>query len=157
MSRRVSKAAYSLVDLGSLNSQFRREVVEDAEAGGGEFGVRVVEEAHNGPARSPIYGYYHDVLAADGVTVLSNDETKWNEAKAKFDVEEVDEDDDDVEERLRRSAAEGADETAEKVRLAEDARVAAVTKEDPKTAEQQAAEAAAAAVAARANPGNKLK
>jgi hypothetical protein len=70
-----SKAAYTLVDLSSLDDDdLRKDIIEDASAGGGRYGIQVVEESVNGGARAPIFGVYNDGPYAD----------RW--AKAKEDL-----------------------------------------------------------------------
>jgi hypothetical protein len=70
-----SKAAYFLVDVSELPADIKAEVLEDANAGGGEFGLRIVEAIHNGPAQQMIYGVYY-----------GPDEDKWNEAKKDLGI-----------------------------------------------------------------------
>jgi hypothetical protein len=53
-------AAYTLVDLSDVEPDVRKKLIEDANAGGGTYGIQVVEEVINGGARAPIYGYYRD-------------------------------------------------------------------------------------------------
>jgi len=130
-----SKAAYFLVDLTLLSAEDAKLIIEDAAMGGGEFGVRVVEEVHNGPASQPIYGVYYDVVPGTG------DETKWNAAKAEFGisvdelgVEKTEEEQlaemEAEEARLRAAAASDAEAEAERVRAAEEAELEAVTKQN---------------------------
>lgn len=141
------KAAYTLVDLSDLPADVRQEIMEDALAGGGEYGLRVVEEVHNGAARAQIFGYYRDVKKADGTfftrkndaggeVEIGNDETKWNAAKAEFGITSSDEDDAAVsaeagndprtEAALRQAAEQKAAAEADAVRTAEEAAVTAV-------------------------------
>lgn len=114
-----NKAAYTLVDLSELPEDIRAMILEDASAGGKEFGVRVVEETVNGPARAAIYGVYdHDVEA-------------WNAAKEEFGIsgEEIDDsevtagtlDDGSRESALRAAAQEQVNADAERIRVADEA------------------------------------
>lgn len=130
MARRASEAAYFVVNLNELEPSFRQQVLEDAEVGGMEFGVRVVEEIHNGPARSAIYGVYKTVQDGDG-KVLSDDEGKWNAAKAEYNVPDS-VDDDKAAETAATTAADAAAAEADRVREAEEAEQRRITKEDPK-------------------------
>jgi hypothetical protein len=57
------KAAYAIVDITKLTSAQRAAVKEDAMMGGGQLGLTVVEEYHNGPAREYLYGYYYGTSA----------------------------------------------------------------------------------------------
>lgn len=72
----LSAAAYTLVDLSGLDNETRQTITEDAYAGGGQFGVRVVEESVNGGARAPIFGYYKG----------GEEEERWQEAKDELGI-----------------------------------------------------------------------
>jgi hypothetical protein len=113
-----SAAAYTLVDLSDLEPDIRKDIIEDAYAGGAQFGVRVVEEAVNGGARSPLFGYYN---------APNPDAQRWEEAKEELGIS-VDENVDEVE--LRHSASLTAAEDAERARKSEEAAVAAITGEE---------------------------
>lgn len=122
-----SKAAYSLVDISDLPRDVRDAIIEDAQAGGGEYGVRVVEEMVNGPVRSPIYGVY------------DFDAEKWDAAKAELGIVATDIPDNEVqsetdvderEDAQRAAARESAQTEAARIREAEEAEVRRVTKED---------------------------
>lgn len=134
LSRNISTAAaYTLVDLGSLeDDELRKDIIEDANAGGGNYGIRVVEEVVNGGARAPLYGYYRDGPDAD----------KWNAAKKELGLSATDVDDSTVaagagglpvdprrEAALREQAAQTAEAEADRIRAGEDAEVLAVTGE----------------------------
>lgn len=127
MVRRISQAAYFLIDIMALEPRFRQEVMEDAETGGDEFGVKIVEEVHNGPARTAIYGVYKQVKNKAG-EVIADDEGKWEKAKAAFNVPDG-ADDEDEEEKLRAAAATQTDAAAAAALAAEEANVKAVTGE----------------------------
>lgn len=104
MSRKErSAAAYRHVDVSKIPEEARGEILADADAGGREFGLRVVEIAHNGPAQTPIYGVY------------KQDEETWLETKVDFGIEE----DGDVD-MTAKAEAEAA-EAAAKMKAAEDA------------------------------------
>ena len=77
LTRERSAAAYKLVDLSSLHKTTRKDILEDALAGGGLYGIRVVEEHVNGAARAPVYGVYNDGPDAD----------KWATAKQELDID----------------------------------------------------------------------
>lgn len=111
----TSKAAYKLVDLESLDRETRDAIIEDAQLGGGTYGIRVVEESVNGPARAPIFGYYMDTA----------DEERWEEAKAELGIDPLTVEASD-EEALRVAANERAEKEAEKTNAAEDAEVALI-------------------------------
>lgn len=147
MRKTGSKAAYFLVDVNELPEEHRADLIEDALAGGGEYGLKVVEEAHNGAARQPIFGVYYDVKKADGTfriepqtgLEIGNDETKWNAAKAEFGLDaEAIEADEDGEEALRQSSAAAAEAEAERVRAAEEAELEAITNPDSDTGTNKA-------------------
>jgi hypothetical protein len=122
------KAAYFLVDLAALSDEDRQLVFDDALMGGGDYGVRVVEEVINGPATQPIYGVYY-----------GPDEEKWAQAQADFAAapagEPVEnETDEEREERLRAAAERQASVDADAQRAAEEAELQRITKEDADTA-----------------------
>lgn len=117
-------AAYTLVDLSDVEPDVRKKLIEDANAGGGTYGLRVVEEVINGSARVPIYGYYRD----------GPDEELWSSAKKDLGLSADDVDDDDVvpaqlepdaakEAALREEAARQATDLAERIRAKDDAAV----------------------------------
>lgn len=111
-----SKAAYRHIDLSVLPDEHRAEILSDADAGGREFGLQVVEVIHNGPAQAPIYGvYYHD-------------EPLWDDAKKEFGIEE----DGDVEKDLTDQAEHRAAEEAAAQRRREEKEIADITGDQPK-------------------------
>lgn len=113
------KAAYFLVDMGSLPADVRKEIEEDAFVGGKEFGVQIVEEHINGPVRVPVYGVYE-----------ANKEL-WEAAKTEFDIETEEVDDEALRAgELRDGAAGQAGDAADRIRAAEDAELKAITGED---------------------------
>ena len=109
------KAAYKLVNLYDLPV----EIQEDAAIGGGEYGVKVVEESVNGPVRGPLYGYY------------MADEEKVLEAIALFGAEAPTDLDEDT---AREAAKARVDADAKSLADAEDARISAIAKTDAKSA-----------------------
>jgi hypothetical protein len=124
--RRVnkSKAAYTLVDLSEVPAEYLQDILEDAATGGGEYGVRVVEESINGGASHPIYGVYdHDVA-------------KWEQAKEEMGAGTLtltEEEAEKREEALRSQAEAAAAVAAAKLDETEAAEVAEVTGDDPDT------------------------
>lgn len=112
------KAAYRFVDLKALEPLVRAEVTEDAQAGGGNYGLKVVEEAVDGPSRVPIYGVY-----------FGDDEEKWREAQRRLQVRDgsLVDIDEEAEDALRAEASAGADAEAAAIRRKEEAAVTAVT------------------------------
>jgi hypothetical protein len=124
-----SKAAYFLVDVSELPADIKAEVLEDANAGGGEFGLRIVEAIHNGPAQQMIYGVYY-----------GPDEDKWNEAKKDLGITSTSIADSEVgseqgadpmrEAAIRQKAEEAALAEADRIRTADDTAINAVTKDD---------------------------
>lgn len=118
------RPAYTLVDLSGLKPEVREELTIDASNGGGQFGLRIVEEVHNGPARSAIYGVY------------DHDKALWEEAKKEFGLtaETVDNNkvgavegtDPRTEAALRQAAEEQAMAEAERARSAGDAEIDAI-------------------------------
>lgn len=119
---RKSKAAYRLVDLSELSDEQRRDVIEDAMMGAGEYGVREVEVVHNGPARQSIYGVY-----------FGPDEAKWETALKEFgeEPEELSEEEQEArEEVLRGRQQEIAAAEAERVREAEEREVRRIAGDD---------------------------
>ena len=125
-----SKAAYTLVDLSDLEDDLRKDIILDANEGGGTYGIRVVEESVNGGARAPIYGVYNE----------GPDAERWTEAKDKLGISGEEVDDGDVyagagievtDDRkaaaLREGAALKAAQDAEALRSAENRDVAAIT------------------------------
>lgn len=125
-----SKAAYTLVDLSELPAETRQEVLEDALAGGGDFGIRVVEEVVNGAARAQLFGYYHA------------DQEKWDAAKSELGIASDEVDDTEVsgtsdattdpraEAALRLAAQQKVSADADAIRTAEDEAVRAVLEGD---------------------------
>lgn len=121
LGRKRSEPAYVFVDIDSLDPELKADIVEDALAGGGLYGIRIVEEAVNGPARAPIYGYYKD----------GPDAERWAAAKKELKLDDSAEHVDEA--SLRESAAKAAASEAKKQRKAEDADIAEITGEDKKT------------------------
>lgn len=117
------KAAYKLVDLNELDNETRKAIEEDAQLGGGTYGIRVVEESVNGPSRAPIYGYYKDTA----------DEERWNDAKDKLGIDPLTVEAAD-EATLREAAQERSAKAAEKANSDEAAEIALIVK-DGKTEE----------------------
>lgn len=125
-----SKAAYFLVDLTELDAETRKELIEDAQAGGGEYGLQVVEIVHNGPAQSPIYGVYNF------------NQEKWDAAKEEFGISSSDVADEEVhggdpdntdprmQAAIHQAAAEEAQRIADKVNAGEAANVAEIVGAD---------------------------
>lgn len=126
--RKSSAAAYSLLDLSDLDDDLRKDIIEDAHAGGGVYGIRVVEESVNGPARAPIYGVYKDGPDAD----------RWSDAKKELGIDGTEIDDSEVykgagatgleadprrEALLREQAAQTAEAEADRIRSGERAAV----------------------------------
>lgn len=107
-----SMAAYVIVNIAAFSEAAQAELIDDAAAGGKTYGLRVVEEYINGPARQPVYGVYKD------------DEELWNETKAQLGIEEealdAEEPDEDA---LREAAQQQADADAARVDAAHKASV----------------------------------
>lgn len=123
-----AKAAYTLVDVSGLPDDVRKAIVEDANIGGSEYGVRVVEEHINGPARVPVYGVY------------DFDAEKWGAAKEELSIaaEEVDDAAVDAapvnetdEGALRLRAQEQANALADEARTADAERLKQITGDEP--------------------------
>lgn len=122
------RPAYTLVDLSDLPAEHRQEILDDAMAGGGTYGIRVVEEVINGPARQPMFGYYE------------HDADKWDDAKKELGISASDVADDEVkpgplvdenaEANLRQRAEEAANREADRIRQAEDKELQAITGEE---------------------------
>jgi hypothetical protein len=114
--RKNSEPAYRLVDLSILDPADRTEVIEDAVAGGADFGVKVVEINHNGPAQTNVYGVY--VKGAEGEK--HSDLEKWEAFLEDVGVSEdaVDE------ETIRAASAASADDQAAAAEQAEEAELA---------------------------------
>lgn len=119
-------AAYTLIDLSDLPDDVRQDIIEDATGGGGnEYGVRVVEEAVNGPARQALFGVYK-----------GDDADKWAAAKEELGISGSEVDDAEVtgidtldprrEAALRQAAIERAGAEAERIRTAEEADIAEI-------------------------------
>ena len=104
-----SAAAYRHVDINCIPEEHREEILGDADAGGKDFGLVVVEIVHNGPAQSNIYGVY------------TQDEERWLEAQADFGFEEA-----NTAVDLTSDAQAKAEAAAEEARLREEAELAAV-------------------------------
>lgn len=125
-------AAYTLVDLSDLDPKVQKQLLEDANAGGGQYGLRVVEEVINGGARAPIYGYYHS----------GPDAELWDTAKKDLGITASDVDDGEVLPQqpdatdpqraalLREQARLSANNEAERLRASAARNVADVTGED---------------------------
>lgn len=129
-SAKHSAAAYTLVDLSDLDDDLRKDIVEDATAGGGLYGIRVVEESVNGGARSPIFGVYKDGPDAD----------RWTQAKKDLEITGTTVDDSEAyagtgievtdplrAAALREAAAQKADALADSIRAGENDALAAIT------------------------------
>lgn len=71
-----SAPAYRHVDISCIPDEHRDEILGDADGGGAEFGLQVVEIVHNGPAQAPIYGVY------------AHNEDRWAAAKNDFGFSE---------------------------------------------------------------------
>lgn len=125
-----SAAAYTLVDLNDLDDDLRKDIIEDASAGGGRYGIRVVEEAVNGAARAPIFGVYNEGPDAD----------RWAKAKEDLGLEGTEVDDAEAyagsglevtdphrEAALREAAAQTVEEEADRIRSGEQNAVRDIT------------------------------
>jgi hypothetical protein len=124
-------AAYTLVDLSDVDEKVRKDIIEDANAGGANYGVRVVEESVNGGARAPIYGVYD----------TGPDHDRWVEAKKDLKLSATEVGDDEVytgaggpevsdprrEAALREAAAQRAEGEADRIRSGEIDAVQAIT------------------------------
>lgn len=128
MSKVKRDSAYFLVDLAVLSAAQRAAVLEDAMAGGQEYGVIVVEEHVNGPARQPIYGVYYDT---DETPIEKQAERKWTEAKATFGLADAADGSAD-EQALREQAQQQAEATADAANAAEEAAVVEIAGEAAK-------------------------
>lgn len=132
---RSGSAAYVLVDISQLDKADRKVLVEDANAGGGTYGLRVVEHAVNGAATAPLYGYYKD----------DPDAERWTKTKADFGLEANDVGDDEVipstglgievtdprrEAALREAAAQAAEDEAQRIRSGEQEAIREIAGED---------------------------
>lgn len=140
----ASAAAYTLVDLNSLeDDELRKDIIDDATTGGGSrYGIRVVEESVNGGARAPIFGVYKEGPDAD----------RWNEAKKELGLSSSEVDDGDIapvtieitdarrEAAVRAQAEAAARNKAAREREAEDQEVAAITGETDTDAARARAE-----------------
>ena len=107
-----SAAAYRHVDINCIPEELREEILSDADAGGKDFGLTVVEVAHNGPAQTNIYGVY-----AGEASDL------WDAAKAEFGISEANPDAD-----LTADAEAKAQADAEAAKAKEEADLAAIGK-----------------------------
>jgi hypothetical protein len=127
---RRSTAAYTLLDLSDLDDDDRKAIIEDANAGGGAYGIRVVEHSVNGGATAPIYGVYKTGPDAD----------RWAETKKKFNLGSTEVDDSTViagvgvevddprrEAALREAAAQTAEAEADRIRAGEAEAVRTIT------------------------------
>ena len=94
---RGSKQAYFHVDITEFPKDVRDTLVEDASMGGAQYGLRVVELIHNGPAQAPIYGVYY-----------GDDEVKFKEGLAELAAEYNGDEEVDLTEDAERKAAEQA-------------------------------------------------
>lgn len=124
-----SQRAYTYVDISDLDDDLRKDIIEDANAGGGLYGIRVVEESIFGGARAPIYGVYNDGPDAD----------RWADAKKQLDLSSSTIDDGDVapvsievtdprrEAAIREAAAQRVEAEAARIRAGEDAEIEAIT------------------------------
>lgn len=126
----ASTAAYTLIDLSDLDKELRDDIIEDTSMGGGRYGIRVVEEAVNGGARAPLYGYYKDGPDAErwaaaqkelGITASTVDDA---EVRAGLSLDAADP---RREAALREAAAQAVEARADRIRAGEDAEVEAVT------------------------------
>jgi hypothetical protein len=128
--RNQSRQAYTLVDLSDLEDELQKDIILDASEGGGIYGVRVVEESVNGPARAPIYGVYNDGPDAD----------RWVDAKKQLGITGSEVDDSEVRAgagveitdprraaAIREAAARQVENEADAIRRGEDAEVEAIT------------------------------
>jgi hypothetical protein len=106
-----SAAAYRHVNISSIPVEAREEILSDADAGGKDFGLVVVEVAYNGPAQTNIYGVY------------AKDEDLWLSAQAEFGFEELNTDVD-----LTADAQAKAQADAEAAKAKEEADLAAIGK-----------------------------
>lgn len=116
--RSKSDPAYFVVDISKLEPELQAAIIEDAALGGGVYGVRVVEEVHNGPARAVVYGVYYNTQAvgdAPGIT----DEDLWNDAKQAHGISDEAEGE-SAEEAARATADRAAAEDAIAAKAAED-------------------------------------
>lgn len=132
LTRSKSAAAYTLVDLSDLHPETRKDIIEDAYAGAGVYGVRVVEESVNGAARAPIFGVYNGGPDAD----------RWADAKKELRLGSTDVEDGEVvpvdlevtdarrAAALREAAAQKADAEADRIRSGEADDIAAITGDD---------------------------
>lgn len=126
----VSNAAYTLVDLSGLDPEDRKAIENDAANGGRTYGVRVVEEAVFGGARSPLYGVYKD----------GPDAERWAAAKKEYGLGSTEVEDASVlpgglgvdprrEAALREAAAQRAAAEADAIRAGEEAAIREITGE----------------------------
>lgn len=106
-----SAPAYRHVDISCIPEELREEILVDANAGGKDFGITVVEIAHNGPAQTNIYGVYKDA------------EELWLEAQVEYGFSETNPNVDLTAEAEAKAQAE-----ADEIKAAEDAELAAVGK-----------------------------
>lgn len=128
----LAAAAYTLVDLSSLDAETRKDIIQDAHAGGGNYGIRVVEESINGGASAPIYGFYKE----------GPDAERWADAKKELGISSSDVDDAEAyasagvgvleadprrEAALREAAAQRSEAEAERIRAGEVDAVRAIT------------------------------
>lgn len=131
-SKKDTRAAYTLVDLSDLDIDLQKDIIEDANAGGGEYGIRVVEEVVNGGARAPIYGYYKE----------GPDAERWAAAKTELGISGSEIADGDVagaavavvdprrEAAIREAAAQNAEAEADRIRAGESEALRAITGDD---------------------------
>jgi len=128
-----SQRAYTYIDISELEDDLRKDIIEDANAGGGLYGVRVVEESVFGGARAPIYGVYNDGPDAD----------RWAAAKKELGLSSSTIGDDQIapasvevtdprrEAAIREAAAQRVEAEAARIRAGEDAEIEAITHGDP--------------------------
>lgn len=128
-----SQRAYTYVDISELDDDLRKDIIEDANAGGGLYGIRVVEESIFGGARAPIYGVYND----------GPDAERWAAAKKELDLSSSTIGDDQIapvgievtdprrEAAIREAAAQRVEAEAARIRASEDAEIEAITHGSP--------------------------
>lgn len=141
MPKRISKAAYFLIDIHRLPPEARREVIEDAAAGGGTYGVQVVEIAHNGPATQAIYGVYYDTAGTnrwragktEDVGKPIQHESLWLEACQEWNIDPLTLETDEEAAATKAQLAADADAAAARQREDADLALAGVKTDDDPT------------------------
>lgn len=121
MARQNGEAAYVIVDLSTIeDGEVRQMILDDANAGGAGFGIRIVEAFQNGPATTSIYGYYKSP---------NPDEENWNETKAEYglSVDAAEAADDNA---VREAAAGTAQSEADLARAAEEGELGQIVADD---------------------------